>query len=176
MSSEMAEAIRQLIYEKGISEDLVVKTIEDSLLAAYKKRYGTAENAVVRFRDEYEGVDIFAKKTIVEELDDPVLEISLEDARAYSEEAEVGDILELPVDPREFDLQSVMLAKQTTRQNLREISRDTLFAEYQIQGRGNHNRILPAGPQRQYLCRSRPRGRRASQEIPIPSGNVSSER
>lgn len=126
----MAEAIRQLIYEKGISEDLVVKTIEDSLLAAYKKRYGTAENAVVRFRGEYEGVDIFAKKTIVEELDDPVLEISLEDARAYSEEAEVGDILELPVDPREFDLQSVMLAKQTTRQNLREISRDTLFAEY----------------------------------------------
>ena len=130
MSSEMAEAIRQLIYEKGISEDLVVKTIEDSLLAAYKKRYGTAENAVVRFQENYEGVEIFAKKTIVEELDDPVLEITLEEARAYSEEAEVGDILELPVDPREFDLQSVMLAKQTTRQNLREISRDTLYAEY----------------------------------------------
>ncbi|HRZ90447.1 MAG TPA: NusA N-terminal domain-containing protein, partial [Spirochaetia bacterium] len=68
MSSEMAEAIRQLIYEKGISEDLVIKTIEDSLLAAYKKRYGTSENAVVRFRENYEGVDIFAKKTIVEEL------------------------------------------------------------------------------------------------------------
>ncbi len=130
MSSEMAEAIRQLIYEKGISEDLVIKTIEDSLLAAYKKRYGTSENAVVRFRENYEGVDIFAKKTIVEELDDPVLEITLDEARAYSEEAEVGDILELPVDPREFDLQSVMLAKQTTRQNLREISRDTLYAEY----------------------------------------------
>jgi N utilization substance protein A len=48
----MAEAIRQLIYEKGISEDLVVKTIEDSLLAAYKKRYGTAENAVVRLPRE----------------------------------------------------------------------------------------------------------------------------
>ncbi|HSV56810.1 MAG TPA: transcription termination factor NusA, partial [Magnetospirillaceae bacterium] len=130
MSSEMAEAIRQLIYEKGISEDLVIKTIEDSLIAAYKKRYGTAENAVVRFRDNYEGVDIFAKKTIVEELDDPVLEISLDEARAYSEEAEVGDVLELPINPREFDLQAVMLAKQTTRQNLREISRDTLYAEY----------------------------------------------
>ena len=130
MPSEMAEAIRQLIYEKGISEDLVIKTIEDSLLAAYKKRYGTSENAVVRFRENYEGVDMFAKKTIVEELDDPVLEITLDEARAYNEEAEVGDILELPVDPHEFDLQSVMLAKQTTRQNLREISRDTLFAEY----------------------------------------------
>ncbi len=130
MSSEMADAIRQLIYEKGISEELVIKTIEDSLLAAYKKRYGTSENAVIRFRENYEGVDIFAKKTIVEELDDPDLEMTLDEARAYSEEAEIGDILELPVDPREFDLQSVMLAKQTTRMNLREISRDTLYAEY----------------------------------------------
>jgi N utilization substance protein A len=130
MASEMAEAIRQLINEKGISEDLIVKTVEDALLAAYKKKYGTNENAVVRFKENYEGVDVYAKKTIVEELDDPVLEISLEEAKAYSDEAEVGDILELPVDPREFDLQSVMLAKQTTRQSLREISRDTQYAEY----------------------------------------------
>ena len=130
MASEMADAIRQLIDEKGISEDLIVKTIEDSLMAAYKKKYGTNENAVVRFRDNYEGVDVYAKKTIVEDLDDPVLEISLEEAKEINDEAEVGDILELPVDPREFDLQSVMLAKQTTRQSLREISRDTQYAEY----------------------------------------------
>jgi N utilization substance protein A len=126
----MADAIRQLIDEKGISEDLIVKTIEDALLAAYKKKYGTNENAVVRFKDNYEGVDVYAKKTIVEEVDDPVLEISLEEANDMADGAEIGDILELPVDPKDFDLQSVMLAKQTTRQSLREISRDTLFAEY----------------------------------------------
>jgi N utilization substance protein A len=126
----MAEAIRQLIVEKGISEDLIVKTVEDALLAAYKKKYGTNENAVVRFRDNYEGVDVYAKKTIVEEVDDPVLEVSLEEAQEMADGAEIGDILELPVDPHEFDLQSVMLAKQTTRQSLREISRDTQYAEY----------------------------------------------
>ena len=130
MASEMAEAIRQLINEKGISEDLIVKTVEDALMAAYKKKYGTNENAVVRFKDDYEGVDVYAKKTIVEEVDDPVLEISLEEAAEMAEGAEIGDILELPVDPHEFDLQSVMLAKQTTRQSLREISRDTQYAEY----------------------------------------------
>lgn len=130
MASDMAEAIRQLIYEKGISEDLVLKTVEDALLAAYKKRYGTAENAVVRFLENYEGVEILAKRTIVEELDDPVLEIALDEAKELAEGAEVGDILEIPIDPREFDLQEVMLAKQTTRQSLREISRDTLYAEY----------------------------------------------
>lgn len=130
MASEMADAIRQLINEKGISEDLIVKTVEDALMAAYKKKYGTNENAVIRFRDDYEGVDVYAKKTIVEEVDDPVLEISLEEASEMAEGAEIGDILELPIDPREFDLQSVMLAKQTTRQSLREISRDTQYAEY----------------------------------------------
>lgn len=130
MASDMAEAIRQLIYEKGISEDLVLKTIEDALLAAYKKRFGTAENAVVRFTGDYEGVEILAKRTIVDEVDDPVLEVSLEEAGELVDGGELGDILEIPIDPKEFDLQEVMLAKQTTRQSLREISRDTLYAEY----------------------------------------------
>jgi N utilization substance protein A len=67
---------------------------------------------------------------IVQELDDPVLEISLEEAKEINEDAEVGDMLELIVDPKDFDLQSVMLAKQTTRTSLREISRDTQYAEY----------------------------------------------
>lgn len=126
----MAEAIRQLINEKGISEDLIIKTVEDALLAAYKKKFGTNENAVIRFRDDYEGVDVYAKKTIVDEVYNPVLEISLEEASEMAEGAEIGDILEIPIDPREFDLQSVMLAKQTTRHSLREISRDTQYAEY----------------------------------------------
>ncbi|MDD3980733.1 MAG: transcription termination factor NusA, partial [Spirochaetales bacterium] len=132
MASDMAEAIRQLISEKGISEELIVNTLQEALLAAYKKKFGTSENAVVRFRDNYEGVDIYAKKLIVDEddLEDDVLQMSLEEARRYAEDAEVGDIIEFPVDPQEFDLQSVMVAKQTTRQNFRDISRDTLYAEY----------------------------------------------
>ncbi len=132
MASDMAEAIRQLISEKGISEELIVNTLQEALLAAYKKKFGTSENAVIRFRENYEGVDIYAKKQIVEEddLEDEVLQMPIAEARQYAEDAEVGDILELPVDPQEFDLQSVMVAKQTTRQNFRDISRDTLYAEY----------------------------------------------
>jgi len=132
MASDMADAIRQLISEKGISEELIVNTLQEALLAAFKKKYGTSDNAVIRFRENYDGVEIYAKKTIVEEddLDDENLQITLDEARRYADDAEVGDILELPVDPQEFDLQSVMVAKQTTRQNFRDISRDTLYAEY----------------------------------------------
>jgi N utilization substance protein A len=132
MASDMAEAIRQLISEKGISEELIVNTLQDALVAAYKKKFGTSENVVVRFRENYEGVDIYAKKVIVDDddLEDEVLQMTLEEAREYADNAEIGDILELPIDPQEFDLQSVMVAKQTTRQNFRDISRDTLYAEY----------------------------------------------
>ena len=60
MASDMADAIRQLISEKGISEELIVNTLQEALLAAFKKKYGTSDNAVIRFRDNYEGVDILS--------------------------------------------------------------------------------------------------------------------
>jgi len=81
MASDMSEAIRQLVQDRGISEELVLKTIENTLLAAYKRRFGTADNAVVRFNDDYTKVSIFAKKKIVDGVYDPVSEIDLEEAR-----------------------------------------------------------------------------------------------
>lgn len=132
MASEMAEAIRQLINEKGISEDLIINTLQEALLAAYKKKFGSNENAIIRIKDNYEGVEVYAKKVIVDfdDFEDEVTQIPLEEAQKFAGEAEIGDILELPIDLKEFDLQSVMVAKQTTRQNFRDISRDTLYAEY----------------------------------------------
>ena len=78
MSSEMALAIRQIIQERGISEELVMHTIEDTLLAAYKRKYGTIDNAVVRFAEDATSVSIYAQKKIVpeQEIEDPALEIS----------------------------------------------------------------------------------------------------
>ena len=82
MASGLADAIKGLVQEKGISEDLVVKTIEDFLIAAYKRKFGAADNAVVKFSEDGSDVAIFAKKSIVEDddVDDPVTEIALSDA------------------------------------------------------------------------------------------------
>ena len=77
MASKMADAIKQLIQERGISEDLVRETIEESLLAAYKNKYGSMDNAIVRFSEEGDEVTVFSRKKIVEEVEDPVREISL---------------------------------------------------------------------------------------------------
>ena len=130
MASKMADAIKQLIQERGISEDLVRKTIEESLLAAYKNKYGSMDNAVVRFSDDGTEVTVFSRKKIVDEVEDPVREISLSDAVEYNEESEIGDELLIEVSPKEFDRSAVQSAKQKTKQTLREIQRNTLYSEF----------------------------------------------
>jgi N utilization substance protein A len=126
----MTEAIHQLIQDRGISEELVLRTIENTLLAAYKRRFGNADNAVVRFSDDNREVSIFAKKKIVDGVYDPVSEIDLEEARELNSDAEIGDELLLEVDPKEFDRISVQSAKQTAHQSIREIQKDSLYSEY----------------------------------------------
>ena len=131
MSSKMADAIKQLIQERGISIDLVMRTIEDSLLAAYKKKYGVVDNAVVRFDEEISEVSIFSQKKIVEEVEDPVQEILLSEALLLNEECEIGDELLIEIDPKEFDRGSVQSAKQKAKQSLKDIQKNTLYSEYQ---------------------------------------------
>ena len=130
MASGLTEAIRLLVQERGISEELIQKTIEEFLIAAFKKKFGTAENAVVRFSESDGEVTLYAQKRIVEDVYDPVSEISLEEANDYDEDAEVGDELLIEVNPHEFDRVAVQSAKQKAKQALREIQKDTLYSEF----------------------------------------------
>jgi N utilization substance protein A len=130
MASELNDAIRLLVQERGISEDLIRRTIEEFLLAAYKKKFGTSDNAVVQFSDEDGEVTLFARKEIVDEVYDPVSEIELVEAKEYDDEAEVGDELLIEINPQEFDRVAVQSAKQKARQTLREIQKDTLYSEF----------------------------------------------
>ena len=130
MSNELGDAIRTIVSDSGISEDLVRTTVEEFLLAAYKKKYGTQDNAVVRFSDDGGDVTLFAQRKIVEDVYDPVSEIALEEALNLNEECEIGDELLIEINPSEFDRVAVQSAKQKARQTLREIKKDTLFSEF----------------------------------------------
>ncbi|MDR1250569.1 MAG: transcription termination factor NusA [Treponema sp.] len=131
MATDMSDTIRQLSQDRGISEDLILRTIENTLIAAYKRRFGNADNAMVRFNDNRE-VSIYAQKKIVEHdgVYDPVSEIDLDEARELNPDAEVGDEILIEFDPREFDRVSVQSAKQTARQTIREIQKDSLYSEF----------------------------------------------
>jgi N utilization substance protein A len=130
VATDMSEAIRQLIQDRGISEDLILRTIENTLLAAYKRRFGNADNAIVRFSEDNREVSIYAQKKIVDGVYDPVSEIDLEEARELNPDAEIGDELLIEVDPKDFDRISVQSAKQTAHQSIREIQKDSLYSEF----------------------------------------------
>ncbi|MCK5197501.1 MAG: S1 RNA-binding domain-containing protein, partial [Spirochaetales bacterium] len=130
MASGLADAIKALVQDKGISEELVKKTIEDFMYAAYKRKFGTADNAVVKFNDDDTEVCIYARKTIVAEVEDSVFEILLKDALLENDESEIGDEIDIEIDPSGFDRGAVQSAKQNAKQTLREINKDTLYSEF----------------------------------------------
>ena len=129
--SEMAEAIRALISEKGYSEDSVKQTIEKALKAAYKRTYGDDENAIVKFSDDMSDVSIYSRKVVVDGVYDPVKEIELEDARKLAgDEVEEGDEIDILEDPKTFDRSAVTVGKQTAHQGLNETYKTSLMNEY----------------------------------------------
>lgn len=140
MNSELSDSIRAITQDKGISSELVQKVVEEFLLAAYKKTYGTSDNAVVKFGDDLGEVTISAKKVVVDDDDlyDPVGELELKDALLLNEEASVGDEILIEIDPKEFDRSSVHTAKQRAKQYLRDIQKDTLYSEFS----GKENEVI----------------------------------
>jgi len=130
VATDMSDAIKQLIQDKGIPEELILKTIENTLVAAYKRRFGNADNAIVRFDEDNRVVSIYAEKKVVDGVYDPVSEIDLEEARELDPNAELGDDLRIEVDPKDFDRIAVQSAKQTAHQTIREIQKDSLYSEF----------------------------------------------
>jgi N utilization substance protein A len=131
MALDLREEIQQLMQEKGMSEELVARTIENLLVSAYKRKFGHDENVVVRFSEDNREVSMFAKKVIVDEVEDDSREINITEARELLPDADLSDELLIELDPRrDFARSAVATAKQTARQYMREITKDSLYAEY----------------------------------------------
>lgn len=164
--SELSDAIRTMVEEKGISQDLVLDTIRQTLLATYRRKYGTDENAVVTFADDLSSVELASRKVVVadDDFEDPVSQIPLSEAQELGSEAEVNDELLIPIDPKSFDRISVQTGKQRAQSALREIQKDELLQEFKgkvgeiingyVQGeRENGDLIVDLGRTQGYLPR-----------------------
>ena len=122
----MAEAIRALQAEKRMSDDAIKQTIEDMVKAAYKKTFGHNENCIVKFKDDLSGIDVYSRKVVVDGVYDPSTEIELEEAKALSDECEIDDELDIPIDPHTFARSAVTQGRQTAHQALNESFRESL--------------------------------------------------
>lgn len=130
MNTEFIEALNAIEKERGISKDILIDAFESALIAAYKRNYGTNGNVrAVVDRDTGE-VQIFASKTVSEEVTDPHSEITVEQARKINPLYDIGDVIEEEVDPRAFGRIAAQTAKQVVVQRIREAERGVIFDEY----------------------------------------------
>ena len=130
MNTEFIEAIEALEKEKDISKDILIEAIESALVSAYKKNYGTSQNVRVNIDREEGDIDVFMRKDVVEEVEDDMVEISLEDALEIDPRYEVGDVVEYQVTPRDFGRIAAQTAKQVVVQRIREAERGMIFDDY----------------------------------------------
>ena len=130
MSKEMLEAFDTLEKTKGIKKEVIVDAIKAALVAAYKKNYNQAQNVEVDFDERTGNFKVMAVKTVVDEVQDDRLEVSLKDALAINGAYEVGDEIRFEVTPKNFGRISAQTAKQVIMQRLREAERNNIIDEY----------------------------------------------
>ncbi|AMD95853.1 transcription termination factor NusA [Leptotrichia sp. oral taxon 847] len=124
------EALDELEKEKGILKEELFETIETALLAAYKKNYGEADNVVVSINRNSGDVKVFAQKKVVEAVENPDDEISLEDALSFKKRAKLGDVLDLEINAENFKRNAIQNAKQIVVQKVRECEKRNIFNKF----------------------------------------------
>ena len=132
MNHEFMEALDELEKDRGIDKEILIDTIEQALLTAYKKNFGSAQNVRVEIDRERGDVRVFSQRVVVDESDlyDTFLEIELNDAREISPNYELGDIIENEVTPKDFGRIAAQTAKQVVVQRIREAEREIVYNEF----------------------------------------------
>ena len=129
-NNELLEALNILEQEKNISKDTLLEAIENSLVTACKNHFGTSDNVKVSIDPETCEFHVFQEKTVVEEVMDPVEEISLVNAKMINSKYEIGDIVNIEVQSKEFGRIATQNAKNVILQKIREEERKVLYDQY----------------------------------------------
>lgn len=131
-NKDLIEALNQIEKEKDISKDILLEAMENSLVAACKNHYGKADNIKVNIDRVTGAVSVYAERQVVEEVEDPVMQISLADARMKfpKKKYELGDIVPVEVTPKNFGRIAAQKAKQVVVQKIREEERKVLYNQY----------------------------------------------
>lgn len=130
MNRELMEALDVLEKEKNISKDTLLEAIEQSLIQACKNHFGKADNVHVSINPETCDFSVYADRTVAEFVEDPALEISLAEAQKINVNAEVGDVVKVQIQSKEFGRIATQNAKNVILQKIREEERKVLYDQY----------------------------------------------
>ena len=143
-AGEFISALDALSKERRLNKEVLFSAIEVALITAFKKNYGKTANVRASIDRNTGAVEVLSCKTVREEVTDPICEMTLDEARAINNRYEIGDIVEVPVTPRNFGRIAAQTAKQVVLQHIREAERGGIYDEYSQK----ENEILTAIVQR----------------------------
>ena len=129
-NKELILALEDLEKEKGIKKEELLDSIRTALITAYKRNFDALENVDVKMDEQTGATHVYSIKEVMENANDPALEISLEEARKINKELKIGDTVEVEIVPRDFGRIAAQTAKQVIIQKLRETERNMIFNEY----------------------------------------------
>ncbi len=151
MNRELISVIDEIGRQKGIDKSRVIGAIESALQTAAKKRFGQAENIQVEIDPKTGEISVVSKKTIVDTVSNPKAEISLQEARQYDSEAEVGDEIGSLIEMDELGRIAAQTAKQVIFQKVREAEWEAVQKEYSTRQGDLVNGIILGMERRNYL-------------------------
>ena len=129
-AEEFFRALEDLSKERRINKNVLFTAIEAALTSAYKKNFGKNANVRATVDPEKRQVAVFSRKTVVETVEDPQTQMSLEEARGIRAQYEIGDLVEVEEMPQDFGRIAAQTAKQVVVQHLREAERGVIYDEY----------------------------------------------
>ncbi len=129
-SRELMKALQLIEKQRGIDREEIFLAIENSLMSACKKNFGTSQNIKVSIDRDKGKINVYAQKEVTEDVYDAFLEISLEEAKEINPNYEYGDIVDIPIIPKDFGRISAQAAKQVVVQKFREAEREKIYNQF----------------------------------------------
>jgi N utilization substance protein A len=130
LNSDLVEAMTALEKDKGISKEVLLDALEAALISAYKRNFDQAQNVRVDIDEGLGRIKVYARKEVVENVENKNLQISLQDATALNPHYQLGDTVEIEVTPRNFGRIAAQTAKQVVTQRVREAERNVIYSEF----------------------------------------------
>ncbi|MDH4227445.1 MAG: transcription termination factor NusA [Deltaproteobacteria bacterium] len=130
MVLNLAHIIEQVGRDKGLDKNVLIEALKSAMLKAAEKRFGMNKAIEAHYDEDAGEIELFIFKTVVEKVNDPDHEISIDDAKDDDPDAELGDSLGVKIDAKEFGRIDAQTAKQIIIQKVREAERDMVFKEY----------------------------------------------
>ncbi|MBC7714964.1 MAG: transcription termination factor NusA [Rhizobacter sp.] len=128
--SELGRMIETLGKDRGIDKRVVVRAIEQAFLVTARKKYGIQGEYETRYNDVEDEIEIYQYKNVVEAVKDPIIEITINEARNLDSEVEVGDQLGIRIENPSFTRVDVQTARQIIFQKVRDAEREILFSDF----------------------------------------------